>query len=184
MNTLRLIALLCFFAMVTNAQEVKFPGLDSSPADIAYYPLNVSKAKDNSSPLIKVIYSRPSKKGREIFGVLEQFGKVWRLGANESTEICFYKTATIAGKRIKAGRYRVFAIPYKDKWTFILNKQLDKWGAFTYDQSKDVMRVDLPLKSLAKPLEVLSITFTPSTDGATMVIGWDTTTVEVPIAIK
>lgn len=184
MNSLRFIALLCFLSIGANAQDVKFPALDSSPADIVYYPLTVAKSKDNSTPLIKVIYSRPSKKGREIFGVLEQFGKIWRLGANESTEIRFYKPAIIAGKKIKPGAYSLFAIPNKDKWTLILNSQLDKWGAFTYDQRKDVMRTELPLKSLPKPLEVLSITFSPTSNGAAMFIGWDTTCVEVPITIR
>lgn len=184
MKTLRLIALIGCLAFSANAQDIKYPALDSSPVDIVYYPLNVAKAKDNSSPLIKVIYSRPAKKGREIFGVLEQFGKVWRLGANESTEIRFYKSAVIGGKRVKAGSYSLFAIPNKQNWTLILNKQLDKWGAFTYDQSKDVLRMDIPVKSLPKPLELLSITFAPIQNGANLYIAWDTSCIEVPISIK
>ena len=184
MKKLVFISLFAFLAIGTSAQDVKFPGLDTSPADIVYYPLNVAKAKDNSTPLIKVLYSRPSKKGREIFGVLEQFGKVWRVGANESTEIRFYKAATIGSKKIKAGTYSLFAIPNKDKWTVIINKQVDKWGAFTYDQTKDVVRTDVDVKSLEKPLEVLSITFTTQANGANLVIGWDHSTVELPITIK
>lgn len=184
MKKLVFISLFAFLAVGANAQDVKFPGPDTSPADIVYYPLNVAKAKDNSTPLIKVLYSRPSKKGREIFGVLEQFGKVWRVGANESTEIRFYKAATIGGKKIKAGIYSLFAIPNKDKWTIIINKQVDKWGAFTYDQTKDVVRTDVDVKSLEKPLEVLSITFTTQANGANLVIGWDQSTVELPVTIK
>jgi hypothetical protein len=177
------VALLAFAGVGAKAQDVKFPALDASPADIVYYPLNAAKAKDNSSPLIKVIYSRPSKKGREIFGVLEQFDKVWRLGANESTEIRFYKSAVIGGKKIKAGTYSLFAIPNKDKWTIIINKQTDKWGLI-YDQTKDVLRTDVNVKSLNKPLEVLSITFSTQATGANLVIGWDLSTVELPITIK
>lgn len=184
MKKLVFIALFAVLAIGARAQDVKFPGLDTSPADIVYYPLNVAKAKDNSTPLIKVVYSRPAKKGREIFGVLEQFGKVWRVGANESTEIRFYKSATVGGKKIKAGTYSLFAIPNKDKWTIIINKQIDKWGAFTYDQTKDVVRADVNVKSLDKPLETLSITFTTQATGANLVIGWDLSTVELPITIK
>lgn len=184
MKKLVFISLFAFLAVGASAQDVKFPGPDTSPADIVYYPLNVAKAKDDSTPLIKVLYSRPSKKGREIFGVLEQFGKVWRVGANESTEIRFYKAATIGGKKIKAGTYSLFAIPNKDKWTIIINKQVDKWGAFTYDQTKDVVRADVDVKSLEKPLEVLSITFTTQANGANLVIGWDQSTVELPVTIK
>lgn len=184
MKNLVFFVLFATIGLCSQAQDVKFPALDASPADIAYFPLNVAKAKDNSTPLIKIVYSRPSKKGREIFGVLEQFGKVWRLGANESTEIRFYKSAVIGGKKVKAGTYSIFAIPEKNKWTIIINKQVDKWGAFTYDQSKDVLRTDVEVKSLEKPLEVLSITFSTQATGANLVIGWDHSTVELPIAIQ
>lgn len=184
MKKLRLIALFSFFALATHAQEQKFQPLDSSPADIVYYPLNVSKAKDESRPLIKVIYSRPAKKGREIFGILEQYGKIWRLGANESTEIRFFKPARINNRKIKPGSYSIFAIPEKDKWVIILNEQLDKWGAFTYNPTKDVLRMEVPVKIMAKPLEVLTITFNPAETGTNMIIAWDSTMVEVPITIK
>lgn len=184
MKNFGLIALFTFFILGASAQEVVFPGLDSSPADIAYYPLKVAKAKDNSVPSIKVIYSRPSKKGRVIFGMLEQFGKVWRLGANESTEIRFYKPVTIGGKKIKAGTYSLFAIPNKEKWTLIVNKQTDKWGAFTYNPMLDVVRVDLPVKPLSKPLEAFTITFSPADKGALMSFAWDLTSVELPITIR
>ncbi|RZL30173.1 MAG: DUF2911 domain-containing protein, partial [Pedobacter sp.] len=137
-----LLALFVFGAKAQNA-AVKFANIDASPLDVLYYPLNVVKAKDNSTPVIKVVYSRPAKKGREVFGVLEQFDKVWRLGANENTEITFYKAVTIGTKKIKAGTYSLFAIPSKDKWTIIVNKQINKWGAFSYDQSKDVVRTDV-----------------------------------------
>jgi hypothetical protein len=183
MKVLSLIAL----AMLTyevHAQEPKFAPVDASPADIVYFPLNVAKAKDNSSPLVKVVYSRPTKKGREIFGVLEQFGKVWRLGANESTEIKFFKRAHVGGKSIKAGVYSLFAIPNKDKWVIIINKQTDRWGAFTYDESKDVARVEVPVIPLAKPMESLSLTFVDQPEGANLVIGWDSTMVQLPIEIK
>lgn len=184
MKKIMLFALFAIFAGNTMAQDVKFPVIDSSPADIAYFPLNVAKAKDDSKPRIKVIYSRPSKKGREIFGVLEQFGKVWRVGANESTEIKFYKPVVIAGKKLKAGSYSLFAIPNKDNWTLIINKQTDKWGAFTYNQEKDLIRVDVPVKTLTSTVESLCITFTQQDKGANLIIAWDKTFVELPIDIK
>lgn len=184
MKILTSIAFFSLFVFFGHAQNQKFQPLDSSPADIVYYPLNVSKAKDESSPLIKVIYSRPSKKGREIFGMLEQYGKIWRMGANESTEIRFYKSARINERKIKAGTYSLFAIPDKENWTIIINKQLDKWGAFTYNEAKDVMRFKVPVKKMAKPLEAFTITFNPASAGAIMVIAWDTSIVEFPISIK
>jgi hypothetical protein len=186
MKKLNLVIVMALFAFTVNAQEVKFPGLDTSPADIAYFPLNATKVKkgEDSAPLIKVIYSRPSVKGREIFGKQEAYGKVWRLGANESTEIRFFKPVVIGGKNIPAGTYSLFAIPEQDKWVVIINKQTDRWGAYTYDEAKDVVRVTVPVKPLTTVVEALSITFTPNASGANLIIGWDKTSVEVPVTIK
>ncbi|WP_316830362.1 DUF2911 domain-containing protein [Pedobacter aquatilis] len=179
-------ALLCFETKAQEAPntEIKFATADPSPADIVYFPLNAAKVKadDATKPIVKVVYSRPQKKGRDIFGVLEQFGNVWRFGANESTEIRFFKKVNIGGKKIKAGTYSLFAIPNKDTWTIIINSQTDRWGAFTYDQSKDLVRVNVPVKNLSKPIEYFSITFSPLTTGASLIAAWDKTQVELPIA--
>ncbi|MET4081041.1 hypothetical protein ABIB40_000986 [Pedobacter sp. UYP30] len=185
----KILSFVFFLAYLTvSAQNkpneiVSFPPADASPADILYYPINAAKTKTDGEekPIIKVIYSRPQLKGRVIFGVLEEYGKVWRLGANENTEITFFERALIAGKKIKPGTYSLFAIPRKDKWTIILNKQINKWGAFTYDSTKDVLRAEVPVKALPKPLEYLSLTFVKTQLGANLEIGWDKTLVELPI---
>ncbi|EDM36380.1 hypothetical protein PBAL39_11767 [Pedobacter sp. BAL39] len=184
MRRLALIALFGLFTLVAEAQELKLPAVDASPADIVYYPLNAAKVKDGSMPLLRVIYSRPTRKGRDIFGILEQYGKVWRAGANENTEIKFFKTALIGGKKIKAGSYSLFAIPGQEEWTIIINKQTDRWGAFTYDQSKDVVRVKVPVKSVKEPVETLSMTFRTEPKGVNLVIAWDKVWVELPVAIN
>ncbi|MBN8588217.1 MAG: DUF2911 domain-containing protein [Rhodothermia bacterium] len=164
----------CF---LTPAQAQTFPKLDNSPADIAYLREN-----RNTPPVAKIIYSRPQKKGREVFGKLEAYGKVWRVGANEATEIRFYKDVTIGGKAVKAGTYSVYAIPFEDKWTIILNTDLDVWGAYTYKQEKDVVRFDVPVGKLENEQESLAIIFTEPTNGESkMIIGWDMTKVEIPI---
>ena len=170
----------------TVATPVKYAIIDASPMDALYYPLNAGKVKkdDQSMPIIKVLYSRPAKKGREVFGVLEQFDKVWRLGANENTEISFAKAVTIGDKKIKAGTYSLFAIPTKDNWTIIVNKQTDRWGAFSYDQAKDVVRVAVPLTKTEKVIENFSMTFVESTEGANLFMAWDKTQVMLPIAFK
>ena len=170
---------------VTNlrAQDYKFPSIDKSPADLVYYPLNIVKDKDpTKKPVIKITYSRPSKNGRPIFGVLEQFGKVWRTGANESTEIKFYQDVKIGNEKIKAGTYSLFTIPEKDNWTIIINKQTDKWGAYTYDQSKDVARVKVPVKTYPDVIDAFSITSQDAAEGANLIMGWDQTLVEIPIS--
>lgn len=182
-----LIACIGFVAQAQNpAVPVKYANLDASSLDALYYPLNAVKVKkgDDSSPIMKVLYSRPQKKGREVFGVLEQYGKVWRLGANENTEIYFAKTVTIGGKKIKAGTYALFAIPEKDQWTIIVNKQINRWGAFTYDQAQDVVRVNVPVTKLDKVIESFSMTFTDFAEGVNLMMAWDTTQVALPIYFK
>lgn len=183
-----LLLVLCGFgvkAQLGNTKDViKFPIMDASPLDIVYFPLNTSKSKENVEPVIRVLYSRPHKKGRQIFGVLEQFDKVWRLGANESTEIQFFKTVRIAGHKVKAGRYSLFAIPNKDKWTMILNKQTDKWGAFSYDERKDLVRFDVPVLKLTDTVDTFSITFIETEEGANLLMAWDKTQIALPITFK
>lgn len=176
---------ICVFAFASARAQYKFPPLDTSPADIAYYPFDAAHVK--KIPQVKVVYSRPSKKGRVIFGDttgLQRYGKVWRVGANEETEITFYTPVKMGGKDFQPGTYGLFAIPYKDKWTIIVNANLNKWGIY-YDSEKlvekDLMRFDVPVKNLSDVVEALSIYFLPATDGTTMVIGWDTTAVEIPI---
>ncbi|MGF1923645.1 MAG: DUF2911 domain-containing protein [Bacteroidia bacterium] len=189
MKKISLVIVLALFGLLANAQTapaVKFPAVDSSPLDAAYFPANAPKVKkgDESMPVIKVLYSRPARKGRTVFGVLEQYDKVWRLGANENTEIYFDRAVTIGDQKLKPGKYSLFAIPTKDKWTIIVNKQTDRWGAFTYDQAKDIARVDVPTTTLEKPLENFSIVFTDQAEGAHMIMAWDTVQVTLPIGFK
>ncbi|MEJ7556949.1 MAG: DUF2911 domain-containing protein [Pedobacter sp.] len=182
MKKVLLLALFATFSLAVNAQELKFPGLDGSPADLAYFPANA--AQKNTAPDIKLIYARPSKKGRVVFGELEKYGAVYRLGANESNEITFFKNVTVGGKPVKAGTYSLFAIPNKDKWTVIINSKINSWGAYSYEEAKDVVRTEVPVKTLATPVEALAMMFTKTDTGADLNIGWDTVSVSLPITIK
>ncbi|WP_281633021.1 DUF2911 domain-containing protein [Flavobacterium luteolum] len=187
MKKFYLLAVTLFAAFTVQAQDiVKFAPLDASPVDISYFPNKAVKFKktDNPNPVVKVLYARPSVKGRTIFGDVVKFGEVWRVGANENTEVKFYKDVTIGGKKVAAGTYSLFAIPEKDKWTIIINKELDLWGSYAYDESKDVVRVSVPVKPVSEVIEALSIAFTTQGNVANLVIGWDKTTVELPITIK
>lgn len=178
-NCLLLFALLISFA--SNAQKLR--GLDKSPRDVAYFPDNFAHdRKEGEKPLAKVTYSRPYAKGREIFGKLEPYGKVWRTGADESTEIKLYADATIGGKKVKAGTYSLFTIPEENEWTIILSSDLDYWGAYKYKEANDVIRVKVPVKSkTAELIENFTIQFAPKAAGeATMSLGWANTIVEVP----
>src|SRR5438105_3715213 len=104
--------------------SVSIPALDKSPMDMSYYPADypVLKISDKvaDTPVARVIYGRPQKSGRPIFGNLVEYGQVWRLGANEATEIEFYRDVMISNKKIKKGRYTLYAIPETNAWTVII----------------------------------------------------------------
>lgn len=127
-----------------------------------------------------VTYGRPSKKGRDIFGALEAYGKVWRAGADEATEITFKADGTLGGQPVKAGTYTLFVIPSQTEWTIILNSQLKQWGAYEYDKhkAKDVLQVKVPVKNLDTVVEMFTIRFS----GGQMIMEWDKTQVAVPIS--
>jgi hypothetical protein len=131
--------------------------------------------------LIKIVYGRPQKKGRVIFGELEPYGKVWRTGANEATEIKFYQDVSLDGKSIKAGTYTLFTIPEKDKWTIILNSELDQWGAYMYKKEKDVLRLDIKTNKPENVVEAFSILINETDNGANMIMAWDDVRIDIPI---
>lgn len=163
-----LFAIAVLFSNETTAQ--KFPKMDKSPADIAMYSTKADGA------IAKVVYSRPQLKGRNM-SKLAPAGKVWRLGANESTEVRFYKDVMLGGKAVKAGTYTMFAIPGDSEWTIILNKELHTWGSGSYKQANDVVRATGKVSKNSKFVEALAITFSKGD----MYIGWGDTIVTVPV---
>ncbi|MDQ3633523.1 MAG: DUF2911 domain-containing protein [Acidobacteriota bacterium] len=156
-------------------EAMKFPGIQKSPTDISYM-----RAAQKGPVHAKVIYSRPYKNERVIFGELVPYGKVWRTGADEATEITFYKDVMFGGKDVKAGTYAMFTVPNKDSWDIILNKDLHQWGAFTYDDKMDVVRVKATPKMMDDAVENFSIIF----DDKNMILAWDKTMVAVPVMVK
>ena len=92
---------------------------------------------------VEIDFSRPGVKGREIWGGLVPYNKVWRAGANEATKITFSTDVKISGNSLKAGRYGFFTIPGKDKWIIIFNKVADQWGAFEYNEAEDILRIEV-----------------------------------------
>jgi hypothetical protein len=165
--------LLLFLTYHANAQE--FKGLDVSPMDAASYPTS-SKVSDK---LIKVIYSRPQLKGRSL-SQLTPNGKVWRTGANEATDVIVYKDMKLDGKEIKAGEYSLFTIPGDTEWTIILSKDINVWGAYSYNEANDAIRVKAPVTTSDESLEAFSITFDKN---GTMYMGWGTVRVAVPFSM-
>lgn len=165
----------------------KLPALDKSPMDMCYYPVNypILRIQPNKivEPLVaRVIYSRPQKNGRKVFGELVEDGKIWRLGANEATEIEFFKDVKIGSKKIKKGRYTMFALENKDKWTIIINTETDIWGAFKYDATKDLLRIDCVVTKQTDIAEAFSMVFEKVNDKMiNLVMAWDDELVKLPI---
>jgi len=167
-----------------KAQEKKrASNMDKSPMDIAYYPedfpiLKMS-GKATGEPIARIIYSRPSKDGREIFGNVVKYGTYWRLGANEGTEIEFFKDVSILGKTVRKGRYIIYTVPYKNKWTIKLNNDLYTWG-LSIHSAKDVYSFDVPVSPAENNYEVLTIKFESKDKGAQLMMAWDSVKTYLP----
>ena len=131
---------------------------------------------------VKVTYSQPHKRGREIFGDLVPYNQVWRTGANEATEITTTGDLMIGNKKLKAGTYSLFTIPSPDKWIVIFNKHLGQWGSYNYTEKADELRVEVPTSELTNVVfEPFTISFEQQNEVAQMELKWDTTKVAVPI---
>jgi hypothetical protein len=152
----------------TNATAQKFPALDKSIMDVAAFPTDYKIA----DKLVKVTYSRPLLNGRSL-GELAPEGKLWRTGANEATEITLYVDMKLDGKTVKAGTYTLYAIPGKDNYTIIINKDLNVWGSYYYKEANDVARISVPVTTATDSLEALSMVFTPSDNGVVLNMGWE-----------
>lgn len=127
---------------------------------------------------ISIEYSRPSVKGRVIFGDLVPYNKVWRTGANQITKISFDQDLRLNGQAIKAGSYGWYTFPGKNFWIIALNTDDKQWGAYAYDPAKDVVRLTVKPEKLAQKVEHLTIEFDHFTPTATdVVLRWENTAV-------
>lgn len=155
-----------------KAQGVKLPAASSGQTIIQDFALGK----------ITLTYSRPNVKGRKIFGALEPYDKVWRTGANSATIIKFTDAVQIEGKDVAAGEYGLFTIPNKNEWTVILSKTSKQWGAYTYSEADDILRIKVkPMKMKAK-VETFTMQFAnvfPTT--AQLHIMWENTAIAVNI---
>lgn len=185
----KILALLIFTVsfLYSFSQSGKLPEVDKSPMDVSYYPANypILKIQNKASePLVaRILYSRPQKQGRKVFGELVEYGKVWRLGANEATELEFFKDVKIGGKKVSKGRYTLYAVVTEDIWTIILNKDTDTWGAFKYDSKKDVLRTDVPIQKTNELAESMSMWFEKTVGGISLNIAWEQVKISLPISI-
>ncbi|TNE30535.1 MAG: DUF2911 domain-containing protein [Bacteroidetes bacterium] len=166
-----LLALVVGFSGTTLAQGTLEP--KSSPLDISTTTVGET--------YIKVVYSRPHKKGRNIFGGLVPFNKVWRTGANAATEITFTGDVEINGEEIEAGTYSLYTIPSEDSWTVILNSDLGQWGAYRYNEDNDVLRFEVETQETEVTWEPFTIVLETEGRKSNLKMMWDTTMVSFKI---
>lgn len=125
---------------------------------------------------VKVVYSRPSAKGRTIAGDLVPYGEVWRTGANASTKISFSEDVKLNGQDLPAGEYALYTIFTEETATIILNKNLKLWGASGYNQAEDALRFDVPVKHPSSHYETFTISFSDFTsNSANLNMKWEHT---------
>lgn len=171
--TLKPTVILFFLLHAFAGQAQELLKLRPSPLAIASV-----RYQDN---YVKITYSQPQKKNRNVFGELVPFGKVWRTGANEATELTTIKDIQIQDILLKAGTYSLFTIPQKDKWTIIINSDVGLWGSYNYNEAKDVYRFDVPVQSIDKIYEPFTISFEHRNDAAEVLMMWDDVKVSIPI---
>ncbi|MEM6846031.1 MAG: DUF2911 domain-containing protein [Bacteroidota bacterium] len=165
------LALCCFTSQTVFAQKALKP--KNSPMSVA--------AMKQGDTYVKIVYCQPHKRDRPVFGGLVPYGEVWRLGANEATEITLTEDLTVGGKKLAAGTYSMYAIPEKDKWTVIFNSALGEWGHFNYDEEKDVLRVEAPTSKAEETYEPFTIMFNEA--GTEIIMIWEDTKATISVSV-
>ncbi|MGG9972517.1 DUF2911 domain-containing protein [Ferruginibacter sp. SUN002] len=174
MRKLLLICMLSLGILQTDAQ-VKMPA--PSPTQTVKQDFGIGN--------IELTYSRPSVKGRKIFGDLVPYNKIWRTGANSPTKIKLSEPAEIGGKLIDTGSYALYTIPGKESWEIIINKGLGNWGVDGYKTSDDVARFTVSPSKLKKAVETFTIQFTNiKPESCDLELSWQKTSVAIPITVN
>ncbi len=175
-----------------NLNATSMDAEDVSPMDIAAYPArsrfqNFLKPEEveANQPKIRVVYSRPQMKDREIFGGLLKYGEMWRVGANQTTTISFYENVTIGGTDLRAGTYGLFAKVHDGNWEFIIHSNTQSWGNANHDEEDNIVTVKASTEPTAQTLEALSVTFDEKSDSEVHILfGWENTMARLPVTIK
>lgn len=183
--------LLVLVASFTFGQDIEFPGLDKSPMDAVTYPRSAVFANyleeddPDRAAKIKVLYSRPYKNERNVFGELVKYGEEWRLGANEGTEVTFYQNVEIDGTTVPRGVYTMFADVHEDHWMVKLSTQRHTAGTSGRDNSKDIAAFRANTSTAKSVREQMTIGFQKQDEGnVDMIVEWDNTRAVLPINLN
>jgi len=135
-----------------------------------------------STSNIEISYSRPSMRGRKVFGDVVRYGDVWRTGANAATKIKIGEDLEIGGQNVKAGEYALYTIPGKEQWEIILNKGVGNWGNAGYNISDDVARFKVPARMMEKNVQTFTIDIANITfNSCKLELMWEKTKVIIPV---
>lgn len=157
------------------SQDLKLPAL-SPTARIS---------QDFSTSTIDIVYSRPSIRGRRIFGDLVAYGRVWRTGANAATKVKFGEDVTVGGQEIKAGEYALYTIPNHGSWEVIFNKGTSNWGSAGYSKDEDVARFSVKTKYVEDLVPTFTISISDITFSTCKIdLSWEHTMVSIPVKAK
>lgn len=177
--TLRALFAGAVFAAAATAQTPAGPRVDFPAGS----PASTLKQRVGFTD-IEIVYSRPGVKERKIFPDFLPHGEVWRTGANNATKVTFSTAVKIDGKELAAGSYALYSIPGASEWTVIFNKVTGEWGAYSYKQENDALRVKVKAVKLAQPVETFTIDINDiRTQSATLNIVWENTRVPVKFEV-
>ena len=200
---MRFLCLLCLLGLLAcesgsdntvNAGAAAVPTANGSTDQVTVFPpadwIDGKEVEARKSPLavaslldgdqyVKVVYNQPHLRGREMLGKELPYGKLWRFGANEATEIFLTQPLTLAGQTLAPGAYSLFCVPQENEWTLIVNRALGEWGAYNYDEARDVARLSQSVTPADKPYEAFTIWFSPT--GNSLNAAWGKKAVSWPI---
>ncbi len=147
-------------------------------------PPGEASVKFDNGKTVTIKYSRPSMRGRKIYGELVPYGKVWRTGANAATSLTTDTALDIGGTTVPAGNYTLYSVPGEKSWQLIVNKQTGQWGT-KYDEGQDLARVPMKVSQLPSGLETFTISLNKTgAKSATLKLDWELTSASVNIAEK
>jgi hypothetical protein len=176
--------------MVQRVADIDLAGLATAFAarDAAGHGLGSISPPDSASAAIsgarlRIGYSRPSRRGRTIFGGVVPWNEVWRAGANAATTFTTDRDLDIGGAAVPAGSYTLYILPTPQRTELIINRQTGQWGT-VYDASRDLVRIPLRAETLPEVVEQLTIAIAPAGNGATLSVAWDRTRYSVPVAVR
>ncbi len=147
-------------------------------------PPGEASVKFDDGKTVTIKYSRPSMRGRKIFGELVPYGKVWRTGANAATSLTTDTALDIGGTNVPAGDYTLYTVPGEKSWQLVVNKQTGQWGT-KYDEGQDLARIPMKVSQLPSGLEIFTMTLDKTgAKSATLKLEWELTSASVNITEK